>query len=37
MIPLPRGYRHGHSTFFPGDGSADCARIIFNGTPKAGL
>jgi Tol biopolymer transport system component len=37
MIPLPRGYLYGHSTFFPGDGSSDSARIIFNGTPKAGL
>lgn len=37
MIALPRGYLYGHSTFFPGDGSSDSARIIFNGTPKAGL
>lgn len=37
MIPLPRGYLYGHSTFFPGDGSGDSARIIFNGTPKPGL
>lgn len=37
IIPLPRGYLYGHSTFFPGDGSSDSARIIFNGTPKPGL
>lgn len=37
QVPLPRGYLYGHSTFFPGDGSSDAARIIFNGTPKPGL
>ena len=37
MVPLPRGYFYNHSSFFPGDGSSDSARIIFNGTPKRGL
>lgn len=32
MVPLPRGYLYGHSTFFPGDGSSPRARIIFTAT-----
>jgi hypothetical protein len=37
MIPLPGGPLYGHSTFFPGEGAADTARIIVTGTPQPGL
>jgi hypothetical protein len=37
MVPLPRGYLYGHSSFFPGDGSSPKARIIFNGQRMPGL
>ncbi len=37
MVPLPRGYMYGHSTFFPGDGSSSRARIIFTATRNPGL
>lgn len=32
MVPLPRGYLYGHSTFFPGDESSPKSRIIFTAT-----
>jgi len=37
MVPLPRGYLYGNSSWFPGDGSSERARIIFNGAVKPGL
>lgn len=37
IVPLPRGFLYGHSSFFPGDGSSDSARIIFTGIPMPGL
>lgn len=37
MIPLPRGYLYGHSSFFPNGGSSASARIIYTGTQKPGL
>lgn len=32
MIPVPRGYLHGHPEFFPGAGSSRDARIIYRAT-----
>jgi Tol biopolymer transport system component len=32
MIPLPRGYLHGHPHFFPNSGSSPNAKIIYRAT-----
>jgi len=37
MVPIPRGFLYNHGTFFPGDGSALKARIIYTGTVMPGL
>lgn len=37
MVPLPRGYLYGHSSFFPGGDSSDQARIIFSATRNPNL
>ncbi len=37
MVPIPRGFLYNHGTFFPRDGSASRARIIYTGTVAPGL
>jgi len=37
MVPLPRGYQHGHPGFFPGDALSPAARIVYDAELYPGL